>query len=384
MLTYYNDNDPFVCAWLHNLIAAKVIPAGEVDERPIQEVTADDVRGFTQCHFFAGIGGWAYALQLAGWGDRPVWTGSCPCQPFSAAGKRGSHADERHLWPEWFRLLRECGPHVVFGEQVSGAVGLGWLDAVALDLESEGYAVGACVLGAHSVGAPHHRQRLWFVAESNGQRFDGRPAAGRRQTRTQDAGCGGRLADAEVSERRRAGGATDEGRGTSEVGGSGTPFRMADSLPAGRPEGRARTGAGSVASGGESGELGDAESTEREGERTIARGRQSGPANDGILGDPESERCGEAGDTSGRSTERTGDAGAANFWSSCDWLPCRDGKSRPAITSAQLVASGFSPDVAVLCPSGTFPQRAAILRGAGNAIVPPVGAAFVRAYMETL
>src|SRR3990167_8046758 len=166
MLTYYNDNDPFVCAWLHNLIAAKVIPAGEVDERPIMEVTADDVRGFTQCHFFAGIGCWAYALQLAGWGDRPVWTGSCPCQPFSAAGKRGSHADERHLWPEWFRLLRECGPHVVFGEQVSGAVGLGWLDAVALDLESEGYAVGACVLGAHSVGAPHLRQRLWFVADA--------------------------------------------------------------------------------------------------------------------------------------------------------------------------------------------------------------------------
>src|SRR3990167_6724851 len=142
MLTYYNDNDPFVCGWLHNLIAAKVIPAGGVGERPIQEVTADDVRGFTQCHFFAGLGGWASPLEVAGWGDRPVWPGSCPCQPFSAAGKRGSHADERHLWPEWFCLIRECRPQCVFGEQVSGAAGLGWLAALGLDLGSGGFAAG--------------------------------------------------------------------------------------------------------------------------------------------------------------------------------------------------------------------------------------------------
>ena len=84
---YYNDNEPFVCDWLENLIKAKLLPDGAVDRRRIEEVRPEDVQGFTQCHFFAGIGGWAYALQLAGWGDRPVWTGSCPCQPFSAAGK---------------------------------------------------------------------------------------------------------------------------------------------------------------------------------------------------------------------------------------------------------------------------------------------------------
>ena len=86
MKVYYNDNELFVVQWLRNLIAAGHLPAGDVDERPIQEVQADDLKGYTQCHFFAGIGGWALALQLAGW-DGSVWTGSCPCQPFSTAGK---------------------------------------------------------------------------------------------------------------------------------------------------------------------------------------------------------------------------------------------------------------------------------------------------------
>jgi DNA (cytosine-5)-methyltransferase 1 len=176
---YFNDSEPFVCDWLENLIREKLLPAGVVDRRPIQEVEPRDVHDFAQCHFFAGIGGWAYALQLAGWGDRPVWTGSCPCQPFSAAGKRGSHADERHLWPAWFRLIRECHPVTIFGEQVSGAAGLGWLDAVALDLEAINYAVGASVLGAHSVGAPHLRQRLYFVANAAKYRYKNAANTGR-------------------------------------------------------------------------------------------------------------------------------------------------------------------------------------------------------------
>jgi DNA (cytosine-5)-methyltransferase 1 len=173
---YYNDNDPFVCAWLRNLIAAGHLPAGDVDERPIEQVQASDIFGYEQCHFFAGIGGWALALQLAGWGDRPVWTGSCPCQPFSAAGKQKAHADDRHLWPAWFRLIAERRPHTVFGEQVSAAIDSGWLDAIAADLESEGYAVGPVVLGAHSLGAPHVRNRLFFVAalpDPNGSGWEG-------------------------------------------------------------------------------------------------------------------------------------------------------------------------------------------------------------------
>jgi DNA (cytosine-5)-methyltransferase 1 len=124
-----------------------------------------DIVGYTQSHFFAGIGGWSYALRLAGWDDRrPVWTGSCPCQPFSAAGKGKGFADERHLWPAWFHLCREYKPLRIFGEQVANA--LGWLDLVSTDLEAEGYSVGAAIMGAHSVGAPHIRQRLYWMADS--------------------------------------------------------------------------------------------------------------------------------------------------------------------------------------------------------------------------
>jgi DNA (cytosine-5)-methyltransferase 1 len=166
MSVYYNDSEPFVCAWLRNLITAKLLPAGDVDERPIEQVTPDEVRGYTQAHFFAGIGGWPYALQLAGWGDRPVWTGSCPCQPFSAAGKGQAEDDPRHLWPQWFRLIRECRPERIFGEQVANGAGKGWLDVVATDLEAEAYTVGTTVLGAHSAGAPHLRARIWFVADT--------------------------------------------------------------------------------------------------------------------------------------------------------------------------------------------------------------------------
>jgi DNA (cytosine-5)-methyltransferase 1 len=167
-MNYYNEFDAKAAAWLRELIKAGLIPQGEVDERSICDITAGDLKGFTQCHFFAGIGGWSYALRLAGWpDDRPVWTGSCPCQPFSAAGKGLAQADSRHLWPVFFNLIRERRPDVVFGEQVEGAVGKGWLGGVCGDLESEAYACGHCVLGAHSLGAPHIRQRLYWVADSS-------------------------------------------------------------------------------------------------------------------------------------------------------------------------------------------------------------------------
>ena len=73
--SYYNEFDPFAAAWLRELIKDGQIADGEVDERSIVDVRPDDLRGFTQCHFFAGIGGWSYALRLAGWpDDAPVWT----------------------------------------------------------------------------------------------------------------------------------------------------------------------------------------------------------------------------------------------------------------------------------------------------------------------
>ena len=169
MTAYYNEHEPYAAQWLRNLIAAGHIAPGDVDARDIQEVMPDDLTGYVQCHFFAGLGGFSYALRLAGWpDDRPVWTGSCPCQPFSTAGKRAGTDDPRHLWPSWFRLIRECRPVTALGEQVASAIAHGWLDGVSADLEAEGYTVGAVVLGAHSVGAPHIRQRLWWVAERVG------------------------------------------------------------------------------------------------------------------------------------------------------------------------------------------------------------------------
>ena len=166
MTAYYNENDPQAGAWLRELIKAGAIAPGIVDERSIEDVRPDDLREFTQCHFFAGIGVWSYALRQAGWpDDKPVWTGSCPCQPFSAAGKGNGFADERHLWPAWFHLISQCQPSVIFGEQVGSKDGLTWLDLVQTDLEAAHYALGAVDLPAAGVGAPHIRQRLWFVAE---------------------------------------------------------------------------------------------------------------------------------------------------------------------------------------------------------------------------
>jgi len=174
-MNFYNEFDRHAAEWLRNLIAEGLIAEGIVDERPIQEIKPDDLKGFTQCHFFAGIGGWSYALRLAGWSDdRPVWTGSCPCQSFSQAGKREGASSERHLWPEWFRLISQCSPPVIFGEQVASAISFGWLDAVATDLEAQDYAFGSSVLSGFTQGAYHKRQRLWFVAESPSARaWDG-------------------------------------------------------------------------------------------------------------------------------------------------------------------------------------------------------------------
>jgi DNA (cytosine-5)-methyltransferase 1 len=196
MAVYYNDADPASCAWLRELIAAGLLPEGEVDERSILEVEPVDLRGFAQCHFFAGIGGWPYALRLAGVAeDRSVWTGSPPCQPFAQAGQRKGQDDDRHLAPSFLRLVAACRPQLVFGEQVASAAVLGpvggpartaaegpagwaWFDALAADLEAASYAVAAADLpaaGFEGEGngpvdrfprerAPHIRQRLFFGA----------------------------------------------------------------------------------------------------------------------------------------------------------------------------------------------------------------------------
>lgn len=168
MTAYYNEIDPYAAQWLRNLIAAGHIAPGEVDERSIVDVQPDDLRGFTQCRFFAGIGGWSYALRLAGWpDDRPVWTGSCPCKPFSSAtrgrglGKRSSE----HLWPAWHKLIVAHCPSIVLGEQIENA--RAWLDDVCADMEAVGYSCDAAILPAYCVGQDHARKRIYFAGHSN-------------------------------------------------------------------------------------------------------------------------------------------------------------------------------------------------------------------------
>jgi DNA (cytosine-5)-methyltransferase 1 len=168
---YYSEWDSYAAQWLRNLIARGLIPEGDVDERSIADVSADDLTGYTQCHFFAGIGGWPLALSIAGWPvEREVWTGSCPCQPFSAAGKRRGTSDERHLWPVWRPLIAKRRPAVVFGEQVASKDGRAWLAGVRTDLEAMGRRVGAADLCSAGVGSPNIRQRLYWVGDADGGR----------------------------------------------------------------------------------------------------------------------------------------------------------------------------------------------------------------------
>lgn len=217
MTAYYNEIDPAAVAVLRELIARDVIAPGDVDNRSIKDVSPDELSGYTQCHFFAGGGLWSVAARLAGWpDDRELWTGSCPCQPYSAAGKGLGANDPRHLWPDFHRLIRARRPSVVMGEQVAGAAGYGWFDGVRADLAREDYA-GRCVdIPASAVDAPHQRNRLYWLAmvdSKSERRGEGRTehelqrgrdaAAGANVQLQPDADCGRRDGRPEVAERRQ-------------------------------------------------------------------------------------------------------------------------------------------------------------------------------------
>jgi DNA (cytosine-5)-methyltransferase 1 len=161
---FYNEIDPFCCAWISNLMDAGLITPGKIDDRSIEDVTPSDLEGYGRIHAFAGLAGWERALELAGWPtDRPVWTGSYPCQPFSKAGKGAGFDDKRHLWPAWQWLIQQSRPDTIFGEQVDGKDGYMWLDLVSLDLEAMGYAYGPVVFPSAGVGAPNIRHRIFWV-----------------------------------------------------------------------------------------------------------------------------------------------------------------------------------------------------------------------------
>lgn len=233
-MNYYNEFDAYAAQWLRNLIDANLIPAGHVDTRSIIDVQPDDLAGYRQCHFFAGIGGWSLAARLAGWpDDRELWTGSAPCQPFSVAGQGKAQDDDRHLWPHFARLIRARRPAVVMGEQVAAAVGKNWLDGVFDDLESIGYSCGSAVVPACAVNAPHRRDRLWFVAHTDdagpqGQHRDELRAA---QGRGEPAGSG---APAGVLDRaEHAGGIVANANGSAGwvTGHDGKARRVEPSIP---------------------------------------------------------------------------------------------------------------------------------------------------------
>ena len=381
---YYNEIDPKAAAWLRELIKQGLIAPGDVDERSIEDVLPTELAGYTQCHFFAGIGVWSHALRQAGWpDDRPVWTGSCPCQPFSAAGKRGGVDDERHLWPAWFWLISQCRPDVVYGEQVGGKGGREWFRLVSSDLAGIGYRGNVKELPACGFGAPHIRQRLYFVAESlSGKEYAS--AEGRLHAESGSSGTVDELADAISlavrSERPRSHvqeTAKMEGDKREQVWADsserGTVGELADATIKrhdGRRSGEASGGTGESERSRNAGILEHAASDGRDARRAESdrRGIASGCGTD-ILGYAESG----IGRVSIREEQidsvEPGGAGPTNgFWRDAQWIYCRDDKYRAVEPGTFPLAHGV-------------PGRVGRLRAYGNAIVPQVAAEFIKAAM---
>lgn len=376
MAAYYNEIDPKAAAWLRELIKQGHIADGVVDERSIVDVTPDELRGFTQCHFFAGIGVWSYALRSAGWADdRPVWTGSCPCQPFSSAGRRGGVDDERHLWPHWHHLISQCQPAIVFGEQVASKDGLRWLDLVSTDMEATGYAFGAADLCAAGVGAPHIRQRLFFgsvrLADADSQRRDGIDALLRQEQRDPVEAAGSGEADglADAADPRLS-----IGRGGSSVG-PGSVEQSERLLVDGGladADGEQRNEGLQSLSGGSPERAGSDQQPDGVGDTDDQRSQEHGGFGDLHLRKPNGADQGgqhiNAGVDGGSSRQPSPTNG---HWRDADWLFCRDGKWRPVEPSTFPLAHGAA-------------QRVGRLRGYGNAIVAQAAQTFIESMMETI
>ncbi|WP_266018588.1 DNA cytosine methyltransferase [Brucella intermedia] len=385
MSAYYNEFDPKAAAWLRELIKAGHIAPGDVDERSIVDIRPSDLIGYTQCHFFAGIGVWSYALRRAGWpDDRPVWTGSCPCQPFSAAGKGAGFTDERHLWPHFHWLIENCRPPVVFGEQVASKDGLGWLDLVQADLEGSGYASGAVDTCAAGFGAPHIRQRLYWVAhadDAGSQGWRGMPERAAERA----VGSGGMadgVADADQQQWHWSGGAGSTRwrepanvRTTRRLAHNNDYRCFAPSVtgfhnsehhfePCGD-----QSGLGNFCGPDCYCEL----TSDRPSRECLERLADTNKQHGHCGGYGSSNDCWQRiGSTELRGSEQTvlRPSPTNGQWRDADWLFCRDGKWRPVEPGTFPLAHGTS-------------ARVGQLRGYGNAIVAPAAQAFIEAYLET-
>ena len=283
MTAYYNEFDPYAAQWLRNLIVAGHIAPGDVDDRSIEDVRPSDLRGYTQCHFFAGIGVWSHALRSAGWSDdRPIWTGSCPCQPFSAAGKGDGFADERHLWPAFNHLIEQCRPPAVLGEQVASKAVDPWIDLVQDDMEALGYRFGAVAFPSAGVGAPHIRDRTYWVADASGAR---------------------RQPESNV-DNRHGEGMVERGKGVQSCHDGTDSSGLADSDDAG------------------------SQGCDRE--HPGAQEREEPTRHSGSLCPADNDR--PTGPTNG-------------LWTACDWLYCRDGRWRPVEPGTFPLAHGAASRV---------------------------------------
>lgn len=367
---YYSEIDPYCAQWLANLMEAGLIPRGDIDTRSIEDVVPNELKGYTQAHFFAGLGGWPYALQLAGWGTRPVWTGSCPCQPFSAAGKGAGFADERHLWPSWQHLIAQCRPPVIFGEQVASKDADPWVDLVHADLEGMGYAFGCVPFPSAGVGAPHIRDRNYWMADLCGEGLQERIGDGRFQREALGASARQALVGGSAARWLEHAGHNDDAAQGEAAG-----YRQSE---ADRPADIAGgSGLSSCRLANTDGGHAGAEREQRSGEQ-----RQQ-PQDSGALwlananSDGRITRSAAATSTGyGRTARPTGGDDRSHaavptngFWRASDWLRCTDGKWRPVEPRTFPLAYGI-------------PNRVGRLRAYGNAIVPQAAAAFITAYMQ--
>jgi DNA (cytosine-5)-methyltransferase 1 len=376
MTAYYNEIDPKAAAWLRELIKQGHIAPGDVDERSISDVTPKELSGYTQCHFFAGIGVWSHALRKSGWpDDRPVWTGSCPCQPFSSAGKRKGTSDERHLWPHWFHLISQCRPRDVFGEQVASKDGRAWFDTVQADMEALGFAVGAADLCAAGVGAPHIRQRLWFygtLADTSDNGPQGRiPRRQDTQRQMVNGSIGRDRATQRVADTESQQSSSDDNGGESrqvsqseqvQSGGGSSGAMGMEHTTSGRTDGGEHglqpQDGGAMRAGHSGPRVGPervADAEHQQHKRCVPRPRQS----------DRTQSSRQAIELAGLCADNTANP-TNGYWRNADWLGCRDGKFRPVEPGTFPLVNGAA-------------ARVGRLRGYGNAIVAQVAQTFIEA-----